>query len=132
MSAIQTKLKICDKCHTFKLIWKNFEGKRYCKECWNNIKFPIPKSIKKKSDKLKKKEGEYHKVRLEYLNIHQTCEARLPGCTKYATDIHHKKGRGIYLTDVSTFLAVCRTCHNFIELNPETAKQLNLSDNRLN
>jgi len=60
------------------------------------------------------------------------CEARLPGCSLNATDIHHKKGRiGVNYLDTTNFLAVCRACHNLIETHVEMAKEAGFSKNRL-
>lgn len=36
-----------------------------------------------------------------------------------ATDVHHKKGRGKYMLDVSTWMAVSREGHVYIHDNPE-------------
>lgn len=66
----------------------------------------------------------YSKLRKKYLEIHPLCECDLPGCTRKAVEIHHKKGRGKNTTDVSTFLAVCRSCHDWIHNNPKEAKEL--------
>jgi hypothetical protein len=88
-----------------------------------------PKAISKN---LKKKLKEYTAIRLEYLKNRPACEAKiLPMCTYEATDIHHKKGRGKYLCDTNYFLAVCRDCHNWIELHPVAAKKLGFSVSRL-
>lgn len=74
--------------------------------------------IAQRSKKRAKQNVEYLKLRQEYLLKHEECEAQHNGCTFFATDIHHKEGRIAHrLTDVSTFQAVCRTCHIFIENN---------------
>ena len=52
------------------------------------------------------------------------CQAKIFECTLKATDIHHKQGRGKYHLDTSTWLSVCRNCHNYIEHHPEEAKEL--------
>lgn len=76
------------------------------------------KAVKKVSDKQKKRNAEYLKVRLGYLNEHKLCEV----CAKPATDVHHVKGRlGDNLTDTSKFMAVCRSCHTKIENNRQWA-----------
>ncbi len=87
--------------------------------------------IKQVSTKQQSKLKEYSKVRkVEIKNI---CEARLNCCTGQATDIHHKMGKVGYaddyarekgitlLVDARFFLSVCRSCHSFIEVNPEFA-----------
>lgn len=74
------------------------------------------KRINKVSDKQKKRNAEYLKVRLEYLNENKLCEV----CGKPATDVHHKQSRlGDNLTDKSKFMAVCRPCHAYIEEHRE-------------
>ena len=53
------------------------------------------------------------------------CEAQIENiCTTVAQDIHHKAGRGRWLTIYTPlFMAVCRSCHNWIETNKEEAQQ---------
>lgn len=87
--------------------------------------------IRKVSKKRAKENREYAKVRKEYLEDNPNCEANLLGCTTGATDIHHKKGRGLFLCDPRHFLAVCRNCHCFIEDNPLEAKEMGFSESRL-
>ena len=60
------------------------------------------------------------------------CEFHLPMCTQQATDVHHMDGRtGDKLLDVSRWKAGCRSCHSWVELNPQAAKDLGFSGNRL-
>lgn len=61
---------------------------------------------------------EYIKLRLKYLTEHPKCEC----CgIRQATELHHKRGRGIYLCEVKWFMATCSTCHHSIETNREWA-----------
>lgn len=86
--------------------------------------------IRKVSKKRQAEEAEYKKVRAEYLSEHPKCEVK--GCGKFSSECHHKMGRiGGLLTDKRFFLAVCRTHHTFIELNPEWAKENKYSLNRI-
>lgn len=87
--------------------------------------------IRKVSKKRAKENREYAKVRKEYLEDNPDCEANLSGCTIGATDIHHKRGRGLFLCDSSHFMSVCRTCHRFIEEHPLEAKEMGFSESRL-
>lgn len=48
-----------------------------------------------------------------------------------ATEVHHKIGRGIFLNDVTTWLAVSRPGHIYIEEHPEEAKFRGWSLSRL-
>ena len=87
--------------------------------------------MKSKSRKMQRIDAKYKKLRLGYLNDYPMCNAALPGCTNKSTDIHHKKGRGKYHNDITTWLSVCRTCHNWIELNPIEAEELGFSLKRI-
>lgn len=87
----------------------------------NNVK------LKKKSKKLGRNERIYSVLRKDYLLDHPVCECGQPRCTGEATQIHHKKGRGRWLNFVEFFLAVCFSCHEWIENNPKEAKALGYS-----
>jgi len=132
---IKQKLKVCNGCKKPKHIWKNVDGKKYCRDCApkKSKKVSAPrKFIKPVSDKKSKKDVVYTALRIAYLKFHPLCEAHLENCTNNSTEVHHKKGRGEYYLDDSTFLAVCRSCHTWIENNPKLAIELNLSEKRLN
>jgi hypothetical protein len=58
-------------------------------------------------------------VRKDYLDEHPVCEACLQ---KPAEEIHHKEGRGSKTADPTTFMAVCRRCHNWIHAHPSRAR----------
>jgi hypothetical protein len=87
--------------------------------------------IKPVSTKQAKALTEYSKVRKQFLAEHLYCEANLTGCTTVVQDVHHTIGRGANLSNVDTFLAVCRTCHRFIEDNPTEALKMGFSKKRL-
>ena len=78
----------------------------------SKVKLVTP--IKKVSSKMAGDLKLYHKKRKKFLEFRLLCEARLPGCTQTVSDVHHTKGRGQYLNDVSTWMAVCRHCHDYI------------------
>lgn len=62
----------------------------------------------------------YSKLRREYLISHPIC------CIcwiKKADQIHHKKGRGIYLNFAEYWLPVCSLCHRYIEDNRKEARE---------
>lgn len=126
---MQVKLKQCSGCNQPKHIWKSHGKEKYCKECW--YKLDAPKKISPVSRKMRVIMDEYSKKRAAFLVVHAKCQAKLVGCTGEATDVHHKAGRGENHLKISTWLAVCRSCHNWIELNPLEAKELGLSENRL-
>jgi len=84
----------------------------------------------KNSKKLQKEERKYKKLRIKFLSDKSVCHAKIHECSLRATEIHHKKGRGKYLLDITTWLPVCRNCHNWIENNPEDSYELGLSQKR--
>ena len=138
MNRINHKLKLCQgPCGEEKVIWKNHEGKRYCKQCWSCQK-PAQKPTARKpiahsSPKRSKEERVYQGKRIIFLNKHPLCEMRIPNiCTNVATDIHHMEGRtGDNYLDDSKWKAGCRQCHNWVEDHPKEAKELGLSLRRI-
>lgn len=92
----------------------------------------VRQQIRKVSTKQAAKNQEYSKLRDDFMSHNPLCKANLSGCTKIATDLHHKKGRVTYLLDVTTYIALCRNCHQKIEENPTMAKEKGFSDSRLN
>lgn len=139
---IQAKKKVCDgECGQLAYIWKNEGGKKYCKNCYQknrcvhevaNTK-PTKKQyqIPSKSSKKAKLDTAYAVLREQYLKMKPMCQAHLPNiCTSKATDIHHKQGRGIYQNDTTTWIGVCRSCHDWIENHSEQAREMGLSTSR--
>lgn len=98
-------------------------------------KLSTPKKIysppKKVSDKRKELNHEYISLANQFKLDNPTCAVRISGCTKSTDDVHHRRGRGKYLLEVSTWLAVCRNCHIYIENHPEEAKERGCSESRL-
>lgn len=129
--------KLCDGCGELRLIWKNKEGKRYCKQCWSahsatKIK-PTQKRISPRSPKRVKEDALYSVKRKQYLSINPLCHAHISGiCTQQATDVHHKQGRiGDLLLDETRWLAVCRACHTWIEEHSQESRELGFSIKRI-
>ena len=87
-------------------------------------------NIKPKSDKLKEKEKEYKKLAKEVLKAIPTCQVATDGCTGAATELHHRKGRGVNLLVRKHLLPVCRNCHTRIENDPQWALDNNYSISR--
>jgi cytochrome c553 len=83
------------------------------------------------SKKMSKTMSEYERKRVAFFALHPFCQARLAGCTIGAAQIHHKAGRGENHNNMSTWLGVCASCHEYIELHPNEAKELGFSVNRL-
>jgi hypothetical protein len=128
---IKAKLKKCAGCSQLKHIWKSHKKDKYCRECWYTIE--KPKSISPVSKKRQVEMDEYSKKRVAFLALKPICEAKIIHCTGKSTDVHHKSGRvGEKYLKISTWLSVCRNCHQWIEENPEEAKELGFSESRLN
>ncbi len=138
---LKTKKKKCSICEEETFIWANRDGMKLCKQCSYNGVAKLSKikptakhkPIASRTQKRSKEERLYSAKRILYLQNHPMCEAHLPGiCTEYSTDIHHMSGKiGDLLTDERYFKALCRSCHTFVENNPEVAKEKGFSINRL-
>lgn len=89
------------------------------------------KEIPAESEKQKSLTKQYLKDRKAWIKKNPYCKAKLVSCSKMATDVHHQKGRGEFLLDQSTWLPVCRSCHDFITENSAEAIRLGLSESRL-
>lgn len=134
---MQVKKKKCTGgCGLEKVIWKNHEGKQYCKYCWmmrtskQKLKTTTPVRIKPVSDKRQDELKIYRIKRDEYLKRNPICE--FPGCLSTDIELHHKKGRiGLLLTDDRYFCSLCRKHHRWVEEHPEEAKKMNLTLSRL-
>lgn len=88
---------------------------------------PISKFSKKMLEDLKI----FRVLKKDYLKDHPICECGRNGCKRKSKDLHHKKGRGIYLNDVRYFLALSRVCHSWVNENPKEAMELGLTVSRL-
>lgn len=65
-------------------------------------RYYIPRvSVKKKSEL-----EQYKEARISFLKG-KVCEI----CGKKATEVHHKKGRGVLLNAIEYWMAICRKCH---------------------
>lgn len=140
-------------CGLCQLHWRNANAGRYQKKMqesrqkWHlkqtdqeppkpfKVKYET-KAIKKISTRQQKLNAAYSAQRKVFFHGHPYCEAMIYEdaenmCTGFATDVHHKKGRGEYILDERTWLAVCRNCHHFIETHPEWAKEKGFSLSRL-
>jgi len=138
---MNVKLKKCSGCDADKVIWKNHEGNKYCKDCWYSKSYLTVKPsnrqpIKPKSDKRNVLDVMYSKLRKEFLDKPEnaTCRAKLPGCLNLFGQnltVHHTKGRGKYYLDATTWIPLCLACHEWVETHPLEARELNLSGSKL-
>jgi len=137
---IKPKLKLCAGCNKSKYIWKNVGGKKFCKDCAGNLETgvakkpkPTAKPIPTFSSKMQKKKALYTIARAKFLDDYPMCHAHLDAkCTKKSTEVHHKAGRiEELLLDTTLWLPACHNCHIWIENNPDSAKEMGLSIDRL-
>jgi hypothetical protein len=102
----------------------------FCPNCGTilRIKETGIKPIAPRSDKMKDKDKIYNRKRKAFLK-------KYPRCYVYpdlkSVDVHHKRGRGLYYLDESTWIAVSRKAHQDIEANPEWAYEMGYSESRL-
>jgi len=127
-----TKMKECNGCHQEKYIYKNVtvDGVRYklCKDCAfkEDLKVrPSRTQIKKVSDKKKKLDAMYSKLRKIQLEKFPLCQISTNDCTKHSTEIHHAAYRtGDNFLGVDTWFATCRACHQWVHANPKESREL--------
>ncbi len=80
-----------------------------------------PKRIARRSKSMARRMREYRVKADAYKREHRHCERA--GCAKLTADIHHTRGRvGTLLMDTRFWVAVCRSCHDWIAANPEQAR----------
>jgi hypothetical protein len=137
---IKPKLKTCAACGEERLIWKNFEGQKFCKDCWMQKAPPkqaqTSRLIKPVSDKRKPLDQLYSKMRKQFLDLPEnaTCRAKLHVClntSRQDLTIHHSKGRGKYYLDTTTWIPLCLSCHRWVEEHPADAKEMFLTETRV-
>lgn len=94
----------------------NVFGGGFCKiHQWKRQDKKAPKTIPQQSEKMKDNLKEYSRKKKKFLQENPKCQ--FPSCNKPSTEIHHKKGRGKYLSVVQYFMAVCHDHHEWIEMN---------------
>lgn len=109
---------------------RHIKSGSYCKVCEEKPEKKKPQPISRVSKKRVKENSEYTKVRAAYLKVFPVCEVY--NCNNKSNQIHHMAGReGERLTDINHFLAVCDSCHKYIELNPLWSKEHGYSESRL-
>jgi hypothetical protein len=76
--------------------------------------------LKSLSGSRKAKNADYEKAKAEYFEEkNYQCEI----CNGQGTDLHHKKGRGKFLCDKSSFMVACRPCHTYLHNNVAWARE---------
>ena len=81
------------------------------------------KEVNKVGDKQKDIKKALKEAYPVFLAKHPKCEINSPNCTKKATCVHHKKGRGINeVLDQSIWAASCEPCNLWCETNHAEAE----------
>lgn len=81
--------------------------------------------LKPQSDRRKKLDAEYSRLRLQFLTQNPVCAV----CEDAkATQVHHKKKRGKNYLNVETWLAICFFCHRYAHDNPDWAKEHGITE----
>lgn len=131
---IKAKFGICSVCDSQDtLLYRRNPPE--CKLCYlkgkmqrkklNSSKPKPKKAILPTSQKRLEELAKYRPLRDKYLQDNPICEARFECCTGQATDCHHVNKRGEFFLEVSTWMALCRSCHNHIHfVNPKQAREL--------
>lgn len=84
-------------------------------------KTPLRRCSKKHARELRT----YFTLRADFLAKHPQCEVARKGiCTGRAGEVHHTRGRGKHLNDVSSFLATCAHCHRWVHEHAGQARVL--------
>lgn len=130
------KLKVCadkDCCNEFK---QYNSLQKYCSPaCTNknrkvNLKLKPIYKIPSVSKKRKVENAQYSVLRIEFLSKPENQKCLITGWP--TCDIHHKKGRvGSLFLDTKYWVALSREGHQFVEENPEWAKENGYSLDRL-
>lgn len=86
--------------------------------------------LRKVSKKYAKELATYRSLKKFILGKRMYCEmpsrTGCPSCLNRATQIHHKFGRGKNLNSVIYWLAVCDSCHKYIEEHKNEARKMGL------
>lgn len=138
---MERKLKRCSGCGKDSYLWKS--NPPLCKPCAmrskarnddSDEKVSVPQKKKKVSkriapvsEKQKERLVEYRIVRDKFLRDNPNCEI----CGDTPVELHHKKPRAYFLTDVSIFMSVCRSCHERIERDDSWARENGYKINHL-
>lgn len=67
----------------------------------------------------------------DFLKERPKCEIQSPVCTGFSEGVHHKKGRGKFLQDQSTWMSACNRCNQYIEEHDQWARDNGFKTSRL-
>lgn len=81
---------------------------------------PLRRCSKKHAKELRT----YSALRKQYLALFTHCQITVPGCTEWATDVHHGAKRGLHLNDTTNWFSACRHCHDWVHAHAREAREL--------
>jgi hypothetical protein len=92
------------------------------KRSWGKV--ATGKSLARVSSRRAVEMARYYELRRVYLALHPFCQIRAAGCQGRSRDVHHRAGRyGSLLCNVNFWMALCRSCHDFVHDNPAIARK---------
>lgn len=87
--------------------------------------------LRRRSKRTEARDRRYTRERLEFLAERPLCQIGWDdGCTGAATSVHHRRGRGRFMLDRSTWVACCHPCHMAAHANPVEAYRRGVSVHR--
>ena len=119
--------KICQAEGCCSPVW----GKGYCKKHQYLRTDKQQKRIATYSCKRKEENKIYDAESKEYRKQNPECAIKSPICTGRTQGVNHKKGRGKYLLDKSTWESACNPCNWYCEQNHQWAVDNGHKESRL-
>jgi hypothetical protein len=118
-----------DQCLASTLCRFHPESNGYCvrhKDHASGVSVKVKEPIAKQSDQIKKDNKQLKQDYQLFLSLpgNKKCTVQYPGCTKAATVVHHKMGRGKDVKfDQRFWLATCPSCNGQIEAMDGQARE---------
>jgi hypothetical protein len=73
----------------------------------------------------------YNPEARQFVKNNPKCAINSPNCTGRTQGVHHKKGRGSYLMDKSTWIPACNPCNDYCEDHSQWAIDNGHKESRL-
>lgn len=86
--------------------------------------------INKVSKGRKKVNANYYKQARAFKKKHPVCKIQSPDCTYNTEGVHHKRGRGAYLMDESTWMPACNACNAYVEAHDAWARKRGFKESK--
>jgi hypothetical protein len=109
------------------LVW----GMGYCKRHQYLRTDKKQKPIAPYSSKRKEENKVYDLEARKFREDNPVCAINSPHCTHRTQGVHHKRGRGKYLLDKSTWEPACNPCNHYVEVHHQWAIDNGHKESRL-